>query len=221
MDTRELQAAIHQAVIDGDTEMVKQLNVTLRRMSTSTQAIDVPHQTVFQSVTSRSPKQISISISAIICFGFLPYWAVAEVLAPGHQGLAKVHEAHWGWVLSPIKGFLPKPKELSLEIPEVKIPSVIEKKAAEVAPAPVENKIVIRAPEDILVNCEETDRNPSVKFWLGDAEIWIYSIESCTSGVIKQGEAIATLSPASHMKMIQKGNETIKNRAEIEQLFGG
>ena len=223
MDTQELQAAIHQAVIDGDTEMVKQLNITLRRISHSTQAIDVPHQTVLRSTYTEnniqdSPKQITLSISAIICFGFLPYWAIAEVLSPGHQGLTKVTQASWGWGLSPLKGKLPTPKKLELEIPDIKPGRILDQKSSEVAP---DNKTVVRSPEDVLITCGDHEGNPFVKFSLTGVDFFIYSVESCTPGVIKAGDAIAALTPASYMEVSDKGVITKKNRTELEQFFGG
>jgi len=216
MDTEELQAAIHQAVEDGDTELAKELNKTLLRIARSTKVVESPQATPrYYS----EPKSRSISITTLICFVVLPYWAVAEVAAPGHQGLKKVTEVHWLWgpklVISPLKGVMPKtvnipaPPKVEQAIPEPTTP--------EVTPEPATEKtFVVRTKEPVFVSCSFGDAS----YTLNGDEYTLHSIDGCVPGEVGPGVGIAFLTPQSQMEVKKaSGSTDVYNYEQLKKSF--
>ena len=84
---------------------------------THTQPLDVYYEPVeyYEPVSRYQPNRLQ-AISQFIpkntttwlCLVILPYLAIAEVLAPGHQGPLKVHQTNLDWPIEMIGGMFPK-----------------------------------------------------------------------------------------------------------------
>jgi hypothetical protein len=104
----ELTTLIQQAIDNGDTATARALSRALENQTkVSTIAYQEPAQ-VFNQPQYIEPQQTyyyapsrsqngGVSISWWLCFVILPYLAVAEVLAPGHQGPLKIHQTKLAW----------------------------------------------------------------------------------------------------------------------------
>ena len=104
----ELTTLIQQAIDNGDTATARALSRALENQTkVSTISYQEPTQ-VFHQPQYVEPQQSyyatpvrqqssGISISWWLCFVILPYLAVAEVMAPGHQGPLNIHQTQLSW----------------------------------------------------------------------------------------------------------------------------
>jgi hypothetical protein len=60
--------------------------------------------TKLEKITQFLPR----NTSTWICLVILPYLAIAEVLAPGHQGPLKIHQTKLAWPIEMVGGMFPK-----------------------------------------------------------------------------------------------------------------
>jgi hypothetical protein len=130
----ELTTLIQQALDNGDTAIARALSRALEnqtKISTipvqqeeyypqqqylppqqvytqQPQYLDVYHEPVEYYEPIAIQSQRSVSISALVCLVILPYLAIAEVLAPGHQGPLKVHQMNLDWPVEMVGGIFPK-----------------------------------------------------------------------------------------------------------------
>jgi len=122
----ELTALIQQAMDNGDTATARALSRALENQTKiSTVPVPVQQEEYYypqQQVYTQQPQYIEelvyanrqaspqqgISISTIFCLVILPYLAVAEVLAPGHQGPLKIHQTKLAWPIEMVGGMFPK-----------------------------------------------------------------------------------------------------------------
>lgn len=128
----ELTTLIQQALDSGDTATARALSRALENQTkittipvqqeeyyypqqqylppqqAYTQQLDIYHEPVeyYEPVVNGSQK--TISISTLVCLVILPYLAIAEVLAPGHQGPLKIHQMNLDWPIEMIGGMFPK-----------------------------------------------------------------------------------------------------------------
>lgn len=134
----ELTTLIQQALDSGDTATARALSRTLENQTRISTRLEDPfiedpdycpeqqrlitgqvynpqpqylgayHEPVeyYEPVVNGSQK--TISISTLVCLVILPYLAIAEVLAPGHQGPLKIHETNLDWPIEMIGGVFPK-----------------------------------------------------------------------------------------------------------------
>lgn len=102
-DQVDITTLIQQAIDNGDTATARALSRALEnqtRLSVPTQTyIQEPeYQYVeYQQPVTYTRRTSSFSITWWLCFVVLPYLAVAEVLAPGHQGPLKIHKTELAW----------------------------------------------------------------------------------------------------------------------------
>lgn len=96
----DLTVLIQQALNNGDTETAQSLSKVLEHQ---TKISVIPLEQPIEYIETYQPTYIPpakvqiISISWWLCFIILPYLAIAEVLAPGHQGLLKINHMDLDW----------------------------------------------------------------------------------------------------------------------------
>ncbi len=136
------------------------------------------------------------------------YIAIAEVSAPGHQGPLKAHEMHWFWLPRMAVGFvgvkLPEFNNVSSGEAEVAGEVEVSVEGPQEEAAVTADSII--APQQVMVQCDGS----KAAFNIADVKFTLFNIEGCNRGILKQGQAIASVTPDTYVST---------NDGQVEQNF--
>jgi hypothetical protein len=193
----DLTSLIQQALDNGDTATARVLSRALENETKiytpqPTQTYTQPEYYQEASVSSyESVREISVTkiLSSWQLAVIMLYIAIAEVSAPGHQGLMKAHEMHWFWGPRFIAGLVGvKLPEFSTDTSEPQVGEVeVTQKGTTSTLQPGPNTII--ADRQLQVECN----GDAATFSMDAIAFTLRNIRDCQSGTINKDSAFATI----------------------------